>query len=54
MIGPSSFDTFLTESPGTILNIIPEPSSLLLALSGIGLAGAGYAARRRARHTQSR
>jgi hypothetical protein len=35
------------------LRIVPEPSSLLLALSGLGLASAVYAARRRARRSHS-
>ncbi len=47
------FNSVLTESGGFKLTVVPEPSSLLLALSGLGLASAVYAARRRARRSHS-
>lgn len=48
-----NFGNVLDESFGFKLTVVPEPSSLLLALSGLGLASAGYAARRRARRSHS-
>ena len=48
-----SFNSVLIESVGFKLTVVPEPSSLLLALSGLGLASAVYAARRRARRSHS-
>lgn len=43
-----SFEPIYLEITNGSLRVIPEPSSLLLALSGLGLAGAVYASRRRA------
>jgi len=48
-----NFASVLDESFGFKLTVVPEPSSLLLALSGLGLAGAVYAVRRRVRGSHS-
>lgn len=46
-------NSVLTPADGFKITIVPEPSTLLLALSGLGLAGAVYAARRRAGRSRS-